>query len=225
MKSWKLSYGKLKRENLAHYFVCERGIHACMRTESECCAHSFSVIREVSVLMEFTSRHLRYHFTDVPPLGHTTTQHTTRHDTGHGTHGTRDTGHGEAIAEVLFQWSSWVSCVRSPVVIWLFFAQLNFPETHTKHQKVTKQCPFWCIPYPFSRSTITTRSSPWRSDAVMCVILREEARYDVPKVPLASPEFSYVTVCSLTPRRIFDILTACQKSFVITKNWICRCFH
>ena len=52
----------------------------------------------------------------------------------------------------------------------------------------------------------------------MGVILREEARYDVPKVPLASPEFIYVTVCSLTSRRIFDILTACQKSFVITKK-------
>ena len=52
----------------------------------------------------------------------------------------------------------------------------------------------------------------------MGVILREEARYDVPKVPLASSEFIYVTVCSLTSRRIFDILTACQKSFVITKR-------
>ena len=29
----------------------------------------------------------------------------------------------------------------------------------------------------------------------MAVILREEARHDVPKVPLASPEFIYVTVC------------------------------
>ena len=88
-----------------------------MRTESECSVHSFWVIRDVYVLMEFTSRHLRYHFTNVPPLGHTTTQHTTRHDkTRHGARDTRDTGHGEAIAKVLFQWSSWVSCVRSAVV-------------------------------------------------------------------------------------------------------------
>ena len=29
----------------------------------------------------------------------------------------------------------------------------------------------------------------------MGVILREEARYDVPKVPLASPELIYVTIC------------------------------
>ena len=29
----------------------------------------------------------------------------------------------------------------------------------------------------------------------MDVILREEARYDVPNVPLASPEFICVTVC------------------------------
>ena len=50
------------------------------------------------------------------------------------------------------------------------------------------------------------------------MILREEARYDVPNVPLASPEFFCVTVCSLTSRRIFDMLTACQKTFVITKK-------
>ena len=81
----KVFHRKLKRENLAHFFVFERGIYVCMRTESECSAHSFCVICEVSVLMEFTSRHLRYHFTYVPLLGHTTTQHTTRHDTEHGT--------------------------------------------------------------------------------------------------------------------------------------------
>ena len=52
----------------------------------------------------------------------------------------------------------------------------------------------------------------------MGVILREEAHYDVPKVPLASPEFINVTVCALTSQRIFDILTACQKSFVITNK-------
>ena len=81
-----------------------------MRTESECSAHSFWVIGDFSVHMEFTSRHLRYRFTDVPPLGHTTTQHTTRHDkTRHRSQDTRDTGHGEAIAKVLFQLSSWVS--------------------------------------------------------------------------------------------------------------------
>ena len=62
-----------------------------MRTDSECSAHSFWVIRRFLFFMEFTSRHLRYHFTDVPLLGDTTTQHTTRHDTEHGTHGTRDT--------------------------------------------------------------------------------------------------------------------------------------
>ena len=45
----------------------------------------------------------------------------------------------------------------------------------------------------------------------MGVILREEAHHDVPKVPLASPEFICVTVCSLTSQRIFEILTACQK--------------
>ena len=52
----------------------------------------------------------------------------------------------------------------------------------------------------------------------MGVILREEARYDVPMVPLASPQFMNVTVCALTSRMIFDILTACQKSFVITNK-------
>ena len=88
-----------------------------MRTERECSAHSFWVIRDVSVHMEFTSKHLCYRFTDVPLLGHTTTQHTTTHDyTRHGAQDTRDTGNGEAIEKVLFQWSSWVSCVRSPVV-------------------------------------------------------------------------------------------------------------
>ena len=63
-----------------------------MRNDSECSAHPFCVIREVSVLMEFTSRQLRCHFTDVPPLGHTTTQHNPTHDkTPHGARDTRDT--------------------------------------------------------------------------------------------------------------------------------------
>ena len=81
-----------------------------MRTESECSAHSFWVIRDVSVLMEFTSRHTCVFILQM-------CRSWTHHDkTRHGAQDTRDTGHGEAIAEVLFQWSSWVSCVRSPVV-------------------------------------------------------------------------------------------------------------
>ena len=113
-------------------------------------------------------------------------------------------------------------CLLCPLssceLIFLWTTKLSRNTHKNTKNKVTKQCPFWCIPYPFSRSTITIRSSPWRSDAVMGVILREEARYDVPKVPLASSEFICVTESSLTSRRIFDILTACQKSFVLTKK-------
>ena len=59
-----------------------------MRTESECSAHSFWVIRDVSVLMEFTSRHLRCHFTDVPPWD---TPQPTHDKTRQGARDTRDT--------------------------------------------------------------------------------------------------------------------------------------
>ena len=168
--------------------------------------------------MEFTSRHLRYRLTDVLHLGHTTTQHTTRHDkTRHGAQDTRDTVRRS-------QRFCSNGAVGSPVSALQLRVDCSLHnETFQKHtpntkNKLTKQCPFWCIPYPFSRSTITTRSSPWRPDAVMGVILREEARYDVPKVPSASSESTHVTVCSLTSRMLFDIFTACQKSFVITKN-------
>ena len=84
----------------------------------------------------------------------------------------------------------------SPVESLLFFAQRNF-QKHTPNtkNKGTKQCPFWSYSVSDFRATTTIRSYLWRSDAVMDVILREEARYDVPKVPLASPELIYVTVC------------------------------
>ena len=167
-----------------------------MRTESECSAHSFWVIRDVSVLTEFTSRHtcvidLRMcRSWDTPQPN--TRQDTTRHDTGHRTQGTRDTVRR---SERLFSMEELgpLCPLCSCELIILCTTKLS-RNTH-QTPKNTKQCPFWCIPYPISGSTTTIRSYLWRSDSVVDVILREEARYDVPKVPLASHELICVTVC------------------------------